>query len=188
MIDQTLAFLTQELNSYLRARFDSDDDIARLASIGPAASSDPEDSKNRILVTLVNIEREGTASNTAQVYRNAGAEMQRAPQPLNLNLIFLVCANFVDNYRDGLRLLSAAIGFFQSHPLFTAQSSPELPRGIDRLSVEWRDLDLQSIHNLWSVFGAQYLPSAVYKARMLIIEDALVGTDVPIITGTTVES
>lgn len=188
MIDQTLAFLTQELNAYLRARFDSDDDIARLACIGPTANIDPEDSQNRILVTLINIEREGTASNTGQIYRNAGAEMQRAPQPLNLNLIFLVSANFAENYRDGLRLLSSSIGFFQSHPLFTAQSCPDLPTGIDRLSVEWRDLDLQAIHNLWSVFGARYLPSAVYKARMLIIEDALVGADVPIITGTTVES
>jgi len=188
MIDATLAFLTTMLNESLRTRFSADADLAVLDRVGGELSGAGEETTNRLLLTLVNIEREGTAANTARIYRGEGAEMQRAPQPLNINLIFLLSANFPDRYRDGLRVLSAGIGAFQSRPVFTPQDAPLLPEGIERLSVEWRDLDLQSIHNLWTVLGGTYLPSAVYKARMLVVEDGFVGTDVPLITSTSVET
>jgi hypothetical protein len=188
MIDQTLSFLTGELNAYLRARFTAPGDLAALASVVREPGATADETTNKLLITLVNIEKEGTANNTSKRYRTEGGDTRRVPQPLNLNLVFLLSSHFPESYDTGLKVLSAGIGFFQANPLHTPQSSPEMPDGIERLSVEWRDLDLQSIHNLWTVLGGRYQPSAVYKARMLIVEDGFVGTDVSIITGTSVES
>ncbi|MDD9716296.1 DUF4255 domain-containing protein [Dinoroseobacter sp. PD6] len=188
MIDATLKFLTAMLNEELRTRFAAASDLVALESVARDPGAGGEETANRLVLTLVNIEREGTAGNTGRVYREEGGVARRAPQPLNINLIFLLSANFPDQYADGLRVLSAGIGAFQARPLFTPQSDPTLPEGIERLSVEWRDLDLQSIHNLWTVLGGTYLPSAVYKARMLVVEDGFVGTDVSRITSTAVET
>lgn len=188
MIDQTLTFITAELNAYLRARFTSRDDLAALANVARNPGESGEEAANKLLITLINIEREGAASNTSKRYSHEGGETRRVPQPLNLNLIFLLSTNFPETYSDGLKVLSAGIGFFQSRPLHTPQSSPDLPQGIERLAVEWRDLDLQAIHNLWTVLGGRYQPSAVYIARMLIVEDGFGGTDVPLITSTSVET
>lgn len=188
MINQTLTFLTAELNAYLRTRFTTPDDLAALANVARTPGETSEEAANKLLVTLVNIEREGTANNTSKRYSSQEGETRRVPQPLNLNLVFLLSSNFADTYSDGLKVLSAGIGFFQSRPLHTPQSSPDLPEGIERLSVEWRDLDLQAIHNLWTVLGGRYQPSAVYIARMLIIEDGFAGTDVSLITSTSVDT
>lgn len=188
MIDATLKFLTATLNEDLRTRFAAASDLAVLDNVGRDIGAGGEETTNRLVLTLVNIEREGVAANTGQIYRRDGGETRRAPQPLNINLIFLLSARFPDLYSDGLKVLSAGIGAFQSQPVFTPQTHPTLPEGIERLSVEWRDLDLQAIHNLWTVLGGTYLPSAVYKARMLIVEDGFVGTDVSPITSTSVET
>jgi hypothetical protein len=188
MIDATLTFLTAMLNEDLRTRFAAASDLAVLENVAREGGAGGEETTNRLVLTLVNIEREGTAANTGQIYRRADGETRRAPQPLNINLIFLLSANFPDQYADGLRVLSAGIGTFQGQPVFTPQSHPTLPEGIERLSVEWRDLDLQSIHNLWTVLGGSYLPSAVYKARMLVVEDGFVGIDVRPITSVAVDT
>jgi hypothetical protein len=39
------------------------------------------------------------------------------------------------------------------------------------------------LHNLWSSVGAKYLPSAVYKVRMITLPDGWVTERVPVITG-----
>ena len=62
--------------------------------------------------------------------------------------------------------VSAAIGFFQARPAFTPQSSPALPPGIDRLSIEMVSCDIATLCNVWSVLGVNYLPSALYKVRI----------------------
>lgn len=187
MIDKTMAFLLGELNAYLAARFPASANLAVLDDIVQETGTGGEDIENKLVVTLVNIEREPIAANTAKMYRQTGDVAKRIPQPLNLNLVFMIAANFPENYPDSLKVLSAAIAFFQSAPLFTPQANPQLPDALERLSVEWRELDLQASHNLWTVLGGRYRPSVVYKARMLIVDDAFIGADVPIITGADVE-
>ncbi|MEM9139282.1 MAG: DUF4255 domain-containing protein [Pseudomonadota bacterium] len=188
MIDLTLKFLLAELNTHLRTRFSGSDDLAVLEQISRDPGNPGEKIENRLVLTLINIEREPIAANTARIHRQVGDDILKVPQPLNLNLILMLASHFPENYSDSLKVLSAAIGFFQSHPLFTRQSSPGLPDPISRLSVEWHDLDLQAIHNLWTVLGGQYVPSAVYKARMLVLDEDLAGVEVPVITGAQVES
>ncbi len=183
MIDKTLTFLLGELNAYLFNRFGDDRAHAVLSAIVKQDGTVPEETANKIVLTLINIEREAAAANAAPQYRVEQDSLARVSPPLNVNLLLLISASFEANYAESFKLLSAVLGFFQSRPVFTPQSAPDLPRELEKLSFHWVDMDLQAINNLWSVLGSHYLPSVVYKARMLTIQDAWIQDLAPPITG-----
>ncbi len=188
MIDKTLTFLLGELNAYLFNRFGDDRAHAVLSAVVKQDGTVPEETANKIVLTLINIEREAAAANAAPQYRVEQDSLARVSPPLNVNLLLLISASFEANYAESFKLLSAVLGFFQSRPVFTPQSAPSLPRELEKLSFHWVDMDLQAINNLWSVLGSHYLPSVVYKARMLTIQDAWIEDVTPPITGVGVKS
>ena len=187
MIDTTLTFLLDQLNQHLSSRFPAPAQHAVIGRIGVSGTA-AQDLTNKMVLTLINVEREGIAANTSKQFSVRDDTTTRVSQPLNINLVFLVAANFDDDYKDGLKILSAVIDFFQAHPLFLSQTTPDMPDTLERISVEWSDMDLQATHNLWTVLGGSYLPSVAYKARMIVVEDAWTRGETPIITGTQVSS
>lgn len=186
MIAQTLDFIVNGLDQALRMRHPSEDSLAVLEPIANVTAGSSEGVVNKLVVSLVNLERESTASNASRRYRNVEGTAHEANPPLHLNLFILVAANFPDNYKDGLTLLSSAIGHFQSHPLMTPQAAPDMPVGLGRLSVEWHDVDMQETHNMWSTMGGKYLPSAVYKLRLVTFDGDDPSQPVPVVTSTSV--
>ena len=72
-------------------------------------------------------------------------------------------ANFGDNYADALKFLSAALVFFHSSPVMTPATSSDFPADIEKLTIEFVNLSLQEVSNLWTVRGSLYLPSFVLK-------------------------
>lgn len=187
MIDKTLSFLLGELNAYLYNRFRDDRARAVLSAVVKQDGTVPEETTNKIVLTLINIEREAAAANAAPQYRGERDNLARVSPPLNVNLLLLISASFEANYAESFKLLSAVLGFLQSKPVFTHQNAPRLPRELEKLSFQWVDMDLQAINNLWSVLGSHYLPSVVYKARLLTIQDAWIQELTPPITGVGVE-
>lgn len=177
MIDRALKTLVGGLDRHLSARFAAPGPLALLSPVVGADNAPPQDAKDRVLVTLVNLERESIAKNAAQRYRAEGEGYLRAPPPLNLNLVVLISANFPENYGDGVAVLSSVLSYFQARPVFEPANTPDLPPGVRRLTVEWKDMSLSEIHNLWTVLGGRYLPSVVYLVRMLVVEDDLIGED-----------
>jgi len=188
MIAQTLEFVVKELDQTLRMRHQSDDPLAVLEPISNIAGGSSEGMSNKLVVSLVNMERESTAPNTSRRYRSDESGTYEANPPLHLNLFILVAANFPENYKDGLKLLSSAIGHFQRQPLSTPQSAPDMPKGLKRLSAEWHDVDMQETHNMWSTMGGKYLPSAVYKLRLVTFDGDDPSAPVDVITGTSVST
>ena len=86
--------------------------------------------------------------------------MNRARAGVESQSYLQVAANFGANYLESLRFLSAALEFFYERPVFSAA-------GVERLSVQMLNLTIQDLHNLWSISGGKYLPSALYKLRMV---------------------
>ena len=146
MIDKTLSFILDELNVFLGARFEDSEPHAVLSSLVNQDGSLPPATENRLVLSLVNIERETSAD-----------------RALHLNLYLQVSSNFAANYLESLHFLSAALEFFLERPVFGAAA---LPSGIENLSVEMVNLTIQDLKNLWSISGSKYLPSALYKLRM----------------------
>lgn len=179
MIDKALEFLVGELNNFLSARFPSHEKHVVLASLSAEGLSKVND---KIVVTLVNLEREGAASMSTAGARGEGGYQRVAP-PLHLNLSVLVAASYENNYRQALALLSAVLGFFQGKQNFTAQNSAALPSELDRLGVDLVSLSLAELNHLWGNLGAKYLPSALYRVRMLTIQQGWSSEPVPEVRG-----
>jgi len=184
MIDKTLSFLLGELNGFLGTVFPASEPYAVLSSLAQQDGSPPPGIENKILITLINVERDTTAFAPNLPARTEAGLATRVNPPLNLNINFLISASFAANYLEALRFLSSSMGFFQSKPVFTPQNSPAFPRGLERLTVEMVNLSIPDLQNLWASAGAKYLPSALYKARMITIQDGWVVERVPTITGT----
>ncbi len=107
--------------------------------------------------------------------------MPRAKPALNLNLYLLVSSNFGSNYRESLKVLAAALVYFLEKPVFNAESASGLP-GIERLSIEMVNLATQDLQNIWSITGGKYVPSALYKVRMVTTQEGSTIEGAPAVT------
>src|SRR5262245_21803044 len=183
MLDRTLSFLLAQLNDHLGTRFPSKEPHVVLSSLSTMEGTVPPEIANRVVLTLVNIEREGAAGPPPGPTRMENGAFVRTSPALNLNLYVLVSASYGSNYAEALKLLSAVLGYFQGKPAFTAQTTPTFPKGLDRLTMEIVNLDPQGVNNLWGNLGVKYLPSVLYKARMFTLQEEWVVEQVPPISG-----
>jgi len=93
----------------------------------------------------------------------------------------LFSAYFPNDYNEALKMLSLVIAYFQKMKQFTTANSPDLPPQLQNLSVELFTLGLEQQNHLWGALGAKYIPSVVYKMRLVpIVDDEITGTGDPI--------
>lgn len=187
MIYQTLSFVQGRLNAHLEQGFPSDTKHVVVSDIAQGGATPTQGTENKIILSLVNIERDATATRTMPSQHSQADQITTTNPSLNLNLDVIIASRFDDHYGDGLKLLSAAIGYFQARRQFTIQQDPDLPKGLSKLTVEWVDVTNRSAHNMWTAFGGRYLPSVVYKLRMLSVQEGWVLDTTPMITGTEVK-
>jgi hypothetical protein len=122
-----------------------------------------------IIISLIKIE-EDRISRSQDNYVRIDQQVIYKNPPVYLNLDILFTANY-ENYKTSLLLLSFVIQFFQFQNVFTPQNAPDLPAGIDELIFDMKTLTLQDLNNLWGILGSKYIPSVVYKMRLIQIAD-----------------
>lgn len=169
MIDKTLSLVLDELNGFLSARYRNPDKLAILSSMSNMDGSPMSGLDGKLILTLVNIGKEAAAPALGTPTRSDGGGYVRTAAPLNLNLYLMVAASF-SNYMEALKMLSCALGFFQGRPGFDAQNCANFPPHLDKLTAELVSISTQEMNNLWAILGAKYLPSAVYKLRMITLQ------------------
>jgi len=181
MLDHVLTFLKDQLNSYLKIKTGVEGfDVVFVEERTQKEITFP---KEAISAILVNIEEERTFRSGAIYDRGREGHLGVNPtaQPhLFLNLYVLVVANFT-NYSQSLKLLSLIISCFHSHRLFNHHNSPTLSPEIEKLTLELVNLPFEEQRDIWSILGNSYLPSVLYKVRMVVFEDTdslEVGADV----------
>lgn len=169
MLDVALKFLAKELNAFLLGRTGStfgQAEIGRLVDdMGKWAVKE-----DHIGVALINVEEERTvrAQRPETVLVN-GSQVVLEP-PLKLNLHVLFAAHF-QRYDHALHYLSHVLTFFQARPSFTQDRYPDLDPMIERLNVELMTLGYEQLNQLWAYIGGKHLPSAVYKVRLVALQD-----------------
>lgn len=179
MIKSALETIANELDEYLRLKFRVDNKRVVLSNIvnqdGSIAITDP----NKIVFTLVSIHEEKVLPNAQ--FRLTG----NGPNPpVCINLNVLVSAYFTASlYPESLRFLSVVIGFFQNKNVFDSQSSPGLDSGIDKIIFDIQNLSFNEQSNLWASLGAKYLPSVLYRVRMVVIEESMLSYDIASVSG-----
>lgn len=179
MLTTALSFITQELNDYFNRTFQPLEPKAVLSAHVSLDGTPVADIVNKVSITLINLEPEATIRNATAARRSPDSSLQLHPT-INLNLHVLFAANFGE-YTEALKFLGGTLNFFQSHSLFTPQNSPRLDAGLDRLAVELETMSYQEWSHLWGVLGTKYMPSVVYKIRMVPIQGgAVLGSTSPL--------
>jgi hypothetical protein len=173
MIDLAIQHIATQLNESLRSRFGVAEDLVAMCSLlEPDGAAAPE-AGNKMVVFLVNVERD-TMPLRKPAAGGAG-RMVTTREPVFLNLLLMFAANFGgNNYREALKLLSGTIGFFQAHPVFDGASSPGLDARFERLTLEIENLNTAELSNLWGILGSRYLPSVLYRLRVVTIDEGQV--------------
>jgi hypothetical protein len=165
MINEALTCLTEEINEYFRNKLKVTEEKVILSGIVNQDGSVAIQGENKVVVTLVNIEQEPiTKSNTLMGSRQGSG----AIPPVKINLYILFSAYFTGtNYSESLRFLSFIIAFLQEKNVFSSSNTPRLDSSIDKISLEMVSLTTDKLNNLWASLGAKYMPSVLYKMRML---------------------
>ena len=156
MIRKILTTYAARLDEYLARSHRQPEGVAEVGLIGSAGEQCP----NKLVVSLVNLEREASGD---------GGYMQRAAtgyagrrQPLLLNMHIMMAAVYEDKrYAEALSVLSDALTFVQSLPRFEV--------GNESYTLELVPMSTTDLHNIWTTMGGQYYPSFICKVRGLTL-------------------
>jgi len=174
VIDKAMNFLCKQVNDYmvLKLQLPPGDAIIlfNVSQLGSGNDGGGGVNTNAFL-TLVNIEEDRISKSQENFVRRDNKVFYQNPK-VYLNLFLLFSVNMT--YSESLKRLSCIIQFFQFQNVFTHLTSPSLPEGIDELILDLYTISFQDLNNLWGVMGSRYLPSVMYKMRLITISDEFV--------------
>lgn len=181
MINTTLDFISQEINQYLNniALTEGEEYLVVSGIVSDGKLSIPD---KTLGLTLMNIEEDRVAKDQRVTVKNMMGGIETRNPDIYLNLYILISANFNASdteapkldYLEGLKKLSQVISFLQSKNVFTQSNSPLLTtidKKIQKLTVELFSFNFEQMNHFWSIIGHSYLPSVLYKVRMLTIQE-----------------
>jgi len=176
MIDQVLDFLVKQLDTYLRLKLDpsSSSPFIQLANISrlQEGGGNGNNATFNAFISLVNIEEDRISRSQDNFTRKDNVLLYKNP-PVFLNLYVLFAVN-LSTYSEALKRLSFIIQFFQYQNVFTPLNSPTLPANVEELIFDLKTLSFQDLNNLWGILGSKYLPSVMYKMRLITISEEFV--------------
>lgn len=181
MIHQVLPAIVRELTEYLESKFGISDDQVVLGNVVNQDGSLAIDG-NKLVVSLINISRDASKGST----NNFGGN-DHPPVYINLYVIFSAVYNQSNinsqDYLESLKIISGVISFFQGRNAFDAHNTPDFPADATKVFAEIENIEFRELVNLWSLSGAKYVPSIVYRFRSLNMEEDLVTDEIPHVGG-----
>lgn len=174
MIETAIHTIQQELNTQLKTAFQLAEDILIVRS----PLQDLE--KHKLILSLVKIEEDSSLKSTSL---NPSKSLQQAPISINLYLLFAASIE-LSNSEKAYKYLSEVVRFFHNKPLFNPQNSPNLGNGaLEKISMELVNQSFEEQSQMWSMLGSPYLPSLVYRVRILSLGSDSIQTEIPNISG-----
>jgi uncharacterized protein DUF4255 len=186
MLEAAIGLIAAQLNQALRSAFQVSEDLVAVTNLVDVNGGVPVAATNRLVLFLVNIEREtvmaGQGARAAAGGGDRDAVAQTSPA-VHLNLMLMFAANFGGSqYTEALKFIAATVAFFQGRALFDHHNSPELDPRIERLVLEMKSLDLAELANLWGILGGKYVPSVLYRMRMISFDSGYITRLMPRVT------
>jgi len=186
MITNTLLFLKTQMNAYSPPSSSK----IELGNISRYNSGDDfnQDLQNKILLSVINVEEDTVARSVEYFKKNGNNQIIFTNPPVYLNLTLMFASTHTD-YESALIALEQVVLFFQQHRFYDAATSPELAAfnqlhniNIEKITFEIVNLNLEQLQQLWSGLGGHYMPSVIYKLRMLQLDTGAVNdTGTPIL-------
>ena len=182
MIKQAIEFILELMNLYITPA-SSDDAVVpgNIALLDAYNDASADLLTNKVVASVINIQQEATLRNLPR--KKPGVSDSGDPvaiaqsPPIYLNLYLLFSANNT-KYEDALFYISEVISFFQIEPSFRPNAFPALvPKYPDLQRIEMMTAELYSttfeeLNQIWGVLGGKYVPSALYKLRLIPIQAA----------------
>ena len=178
MIANILEALLKELNQFLKARYELNENAVVLTTLVNQDGSMPLEAQNKIVCSMIGLEQDRTSLN------HSVKGMGNKNAPINLNMYALFAANFdAKNYTQSLKVLSGVLAFFQGKQVFTNKNTPALNNVVEKITLTIANVEFRELTHLWGAIGAKYVPSVVYKIRMISIDQNRILNEVTPISG-----
>ena len=99
--------------------------------------------------------------------RQVGATFIQEKSAVYLNVYLLFSAKYA-TYSTALKALSQVVTCFQSvrRVIFIVDGESQ------EAVLNLHNMGFENLNNLWTVLGGRYLPSVIYKARVLMFQQA----------------
>lgn len=170
MIHTVLSVLKDQLNEYFKIKAAVDGDLVKFIDSG---NNDPISfTNNAVTPFLINVSEDRVFRKPDQylgVTQN-GIRTQFNPE-IRIELLVLFVSKFSD-YNQALNFLSYVIKCFQTRRVFNQKNSPALAgENIEKLVLELVNLPLEQQNQVWHALNTSYLPSVLYKIRVLTFID-----------------
>ncbi|MEO9651745.1 MAG: DUF4255 domain-containing protein [Roseobacter sp.] len=180
MIDQTLKLISTRLNAHLCAVFSVSDDFVSIGPLSDAEGKPTAEARNRLTMFLTNIAQDSVPRSSV----SRGALADGKTPPFHLDIYFMLASGHdPEIYGEGLKLISAALMFFQANPVMNPRTTPEMPAGLSQLSIEIANLKVEEIGQLWGNLGGRYVPSVMFKIRSVMIDADALTSITPLVRG-----
>lgn len=179
MISKALTFITDFLNHYLEQSLGLSEGPVVASSLVNPDGSFPYTTENKIVVSVINLEHE-TVLKPLSFNKGTQSGFGKVAPPVNLNLYLLISANYSSrNYFESLKMLSAVIGSLHTNPYFTKQEHPEIQDPIAKLTLETYTIPTAELGTIWNGLGARYVPSVIYKMRVMALAEEIIKKEIP---------
>jgi hypothetical protein len=168
VIDRALGYLREQLSDHLAAADQLDIDADQSPVVFPdGAKPELEFKLGAVTLLLTGVQHEPILR-AADLHLAVGADGSavRVRPTLRLQLMVLAAARH-GKYTESLRALSFIAAWGQAHPVIDRNNAPQLDPSIDRLTLEFVSLTITEQNELWSSLGTGYLPSLMYRIRLL---------------------
>lgn len=161
--------------------FDLNEDVVALSNIVEQDGNVATNVTNKLVVFLVNIEKDSTPGNLPKRETTQSDKAVMGYPPVHLNLYLMFAAHFSgNNYSEALKFLSHTISFFQRNPVFDHQNTPDLDNRIAQLTLDIENLNIKDLSSMWTILSGKYLPSILYKVRMLTFAADDIKVQIPV--------
>ncbi len=178
MIHTVVPSIVASLNEFIRNELNLQEDMVLLTNPVDLKGNVNPQIENKLCVFLQHIEEERLIKNGA--YQTGGG----INPPMHFSLYLMFVANFPDpNYLESLRYISLVLTYFQGMRVFDRGNSPLLSLNVEKVSMEYTNLDLKELTNVWSLQGMKYMPSVLYKLKLLSFTNSLIREEVASVIG-----
>lgn len=178
MIYETLEIVMDQITKFLDTK-PNDDSVLVLENVAKLDDPTVPRIKDRIAVSLLNMEEEPTLRNIPNTSFKNGKTIYKNNK-INLNLYVLFAANRTA-YDKSLVSISHIVEFFQSKKVFTQVNTPFTPTStiFDELKEFKFTVDLytptfEQLNYIWGTLGGKSVPSVLYKISIIEIESDII--------------
>ena len=173
MLGTIFNVIVKELNHFFQRKLElSDKELVLLEKLIHPDGKLNDLCAERIVCSVVNIQEENLFTPT--LTRNP--KKFRAPVQLSVGILF--AANLND-YTNALDMINEIVNYFNGKPVFTPHNTPVLPNSVEKITAELLTLTFEQQNHLWGSLGGHYLPSVVFKFRILALENDIILEELP---------